>query len=215
MQFHGFLGVFNRISIWIMRLAYLNLLWILFTIIGLILFGMGPSTISVFVIIRKMLNREEEIKVFNVFKVHYKKYFLTGNMLFIIFIAIGFIFYFDANLFIQYNHIIYQYIAIVFYILTFWCGLSIIYVGPMFTHYNMRFFDYIKYSSLFPFFAPFQTLIILLGILGSNLLFTFLPGLLPFFFISLPAFIISVFAFQGFRKLEEKRAQSKQLLRNL
>ncbi|MFA9556724.1 DUF624 domain-containing protein [Evansella sp. AB-rgal1] len=49
----GLIGNLYRVSEWLIRLAYINILWMLFTIVGLIILGIAPATATVFTIIRK------------------------------------------------------------------------------------------------------------------------------------------------------------------
>ncbi|MEC0304686.1 DUF624 domain-containing protein, partial [Terribacillus saccharophilus] len=49
---------------WITRFAYLNVLWILFTIAGGFIFGFFPSTIAMFTIIRDWLKGESGSALF-------------------------------------------------------------------------------------------------------------------------------------------------------
>ncbi|MBO1911160.1 DUF624 domain-containing protein, partial [Microvirga sp. 3-52] len=58
---------FNNIAHRMIELIYINILWILFTILGLGIFGIFPATVSMFTIVRKIIVKEEKFKIFNTF----------------------------------------------------------------------------------------------------------------------------------------------------
>ncbi|GAF20232.1 hypothetical protein JCM19046_4941 [Bacillus sp. JCM 19046] len=53
-------------SDWAMRMAYLNIIWLLFTAIGLFLFGFMPATVALFTLVRKQLLKQD-VPVFKTF----------------------------------------------------------------------------------------------------------------------------------------------------
>nr|WP_052044317.1 DUF624 domain-containing protein [Alkalihalobacillus alcalophilus] len=61
------------ISDWIMRLAYINLLWLLFMIIGLFIVGFMPATVAMFTVIRMLLMKEESVPIFKTFLTFLKR----------------------------------------------------------------------------------------------------------------------------------------------
>lgn len=66
-------------SKWIVKLAYLNVLWIMFTLVGLILFGWAPATVSSFTVMRRWLNKEE-FTTLPFFWKTYKREFFKSNV---------------------------------------------------------------------------------------------------------------------------------------
>jgi uncharacterized membrane protein YesL len=61
-----------------MKLAYLNLLWIVFSVGGLIVFGSIPASVSLFTIVRKwLINKETDLPIFHTFFQNYKNEFLN------------------------------------------------------------------------------------------------------------------------------------------
>ena len=51
---------FYRAAEWISRLFLLNILWVVFTIVGLGIFGFGPATAAMFAIVRKWIITPQE-----------------------------------------------------------------------------------------------------------------------------------------------------------
>ncbi|WP_163536305.1 YesL family protein [Gracilibacillus sp. YIM 98692] len=62
-------------------LAYINALWILFTLAGLIVFGFFPATTAMYAVFRKRVMGDESIKVFRLFWSTYRREFIKGNKL--------------------------------------------------------------------------------------------------------------------------------------
>lgn len=55
MQLGSFSNVVYTICDWIARLAYINLLWILFTLSGFVVFGFFPATIAMLATLRQFI----------------------------------------------------------------------------------------------------------------------------------------------------------------
>lgn len=81
---------------WIMWLAYINLLWIVSALFGLIVFGVFPATVAMFTVIRNLLIKDATGKqIFKTFIFTYKREFLKSNAIGIIITAIGYLLYLD------------------------------------------------------------------------------------------------------------------------
>src|SRR5690625_362565 len=91
----GLFGSIYRGSEWIMRLAYLNILWIAFSLMGLVVFGLFPATVSMFAVTRKWVMGDTEIPIFKTFWASYKTEFKQANIVGYIILVIGFFLYFD------------------------------------------------------------------------------------------------------------------------
>ena len=76
-----FSGALYRIMVWITRLAYLHLLWILFTLAGAVIFGLFPSTTAMFAIVRDWLNGKTDRNLFSIFWIYFKAEFWKSNRL--------------------------------------------------------------------------------------------------------------------------------------
>lgn len=77
----GMTGKLYQACQWISRLAYLNLLWLIFISVGLVIFGVAPSTVAMFTIIRKWIQGEREMPIFSTFIEIFKREFWTSNRL--------------------------------------------------------------------------------------------------------------------------------------
>ena len=62
----------DRILQWIMRLAVVNGLWILFSLFGLLVGGVFPATVAALGLSRKWILGEQEVKIWKTFKQIYR-----------------------------------------------------------------------------------------------------------------------------------------------
>ena len=53
---------FNRIAHRMIALAYINAIWIRFSLVGLVAFGIFPATTAMFAVSRKLIQDEETIQ---------------------------------------------------------------------------------------------------------------------------------------------------------
>lgn len=90
-------GRFMRVCEFISRMAYVNLLWIFFTVLGLGVFGAMPATVSLFAVTRKWVMGEPDVPVFGTFWRTYKREFMKSNFLGIILFAAGYMLYIDLT----------------------------------------------------------------------------------------------------------------------
>lgn len=63
----------------IMKIAWLNTLWVLFTLGGGVVFGWAPSTAAMFTVVRKWLLGRTDAPVFKTFYQTYKKEFFKNK----------------------------------------------------------------------------------------------------------------------------------------
>ncbi|NGP44423.1 YesL family protein [Bacillaceae bacterium SIJ1] len=205
MVMNGFMGTLYSICEWIMRLAYVNILWICFTFLGLIVFGFGPSTAALFAVTRKWVQGEHEIPVFKTFWSEYKNEFLRANILGVLLLVVGFILWADFRIlntqdtgswgiFIQYFLIVATFIYLTMTLFFF----------PVFVHYDLKLFQYLKQTLLIAISRPGEILMMIAGSLVVLLVMQQFMGLIPFFFGSVLAFVVMWCANRAFRKIEEK-----------
>ncbi|WP_078554147.1 YesL family protein [Bacillus alkalicellulosilyticus] len=202
---------FYKICEWIMRLALVNLLWLSFTILGLVVLGIVPSTIAMYTIVRKWVMGETDIRILRTFWGTYKREWLKSNRLGMILGAIS------AFIAVEY-WIIYNVqeplIQLSKYplLLIFICFiLLLLYVFPTYVHYDVNVRQVLKNSFLIMIINPAYNLVILLGLLLVYLSLTIVPALLLFFGGSVSAFVIMWGCYQSFLRVEQKKERNRTL----
>lgn len=157
MNTKGIKGYIYRITELVMQFAYLQLLWIVFTVLGLGIFGIFPSTAAMFSVVRKWVMGVEDAPVFKTFWQTYKTEFVKVNGLGLIFVAIGWLLYVDYHFFTIGDSIGSSILKIVTILIAYFFITTAIYFFPIFVHFQYRFFDYIKFSFLFSLTSPLKT----------------------------------------------------------
>lgn len=177
---------------WIPILFYLNILWIVGTLGGLIFLGLGPATISLFETLKELLWKNNNISItqyfFNVYRREWKQINRWIVLLFaiLIFLLIDYrlIVFFNTNILIA--RVVYPIFIILFSIII----LSIIYLFVFYTNFELPFLKKVENSLLLVLSNPIRSLsIIFLLICYYNLILRW-PLIFMFFFTSLPAFVI-------------------------
>lgn len=193
---------------WITKFAYVNLLWIGFSLAGLIVLGFFPATIAMFTIIRKWLKGETDIPVFRTFWGTWRKDFFRSNGLGLLVAATsGMIILnlvFIKNSGDSYTNVI----QIPIYLFMFAAILTIFYLFPVYVHYELKLFQMVKNSFLMMLISPLENIVMIAGIIAVLVVVKFIPALGFFFGGSLAAAIIMAAGYLVFGKMERKRSLS-------
>ncbi|WP_026908497.1 YesL family protein [Paucisalibacillus globulus] len=194
---------------WITRLAYVNLLWIFFTILGGIIFGFFPSTIAMFAVTREWLLGKPDIPIFKSFWTHYKSEFIKSNRVGIIIVLITALIGIDF-FFIQYVvNESYSWILIPLFSFMLLFILFSFYLFPAFVHYDLKVFPLLKNAFLIMLINPINGFLILVCLVSAYFLVMFIPALLFIFGGSVYAFICMWLSLHTFRKVEQRKADYK------
>jgi uncharacterized membrane protein YesL len=204
MDTSGFLGSFNKLLEWISRLAFLNLLWISFSLLGLIIFGFFPATVAMFAVARKWMLGNDEMSIFKTFWTAYKREFLKSNVLGVIIVAIGLILYIDFQ-FVQ--HAANSFVSILyvpFFIITLIFISMLFYIIPIFVHYDMKLSQVIKNSFFVMIMNPLSTFYMLIGSFGILFVLSYAPPICLLYSGNLLALFIMKPATTAFEKINQK-----------
>lgn len=198
----------NKVLEWITKMAYLNVLWISFTILGVVVVGLFPSTAATFSVVRKWVIGETDIPVFKTFWDNYKKSLLKSNLLGYMLLLFSLILYIDIRIFNESSNSIVNLLAIPTIGISIVFILTTFYIFPTFVHYEIKLIQVIKNSFLIMIINPFQTAIMIVGITTIGFIFMKLQGLIPIFSVSVLAFVIMMPAVQAFNKVAQSDQSS-------
>lgn len=194
---------------WITKFAYLNVLWILFTLLGGVIFGFFPSTISMFAVVREWLKGETDLPLFSTFWKHYRNEFVKSNLLGIFVTIIGVVIVLDI-FYIQSTNsklLSWTYLPLFAFILLF--IMFLFYLFPSFVHFNLKLGQVIKNSFFIMLINPITTLFIFLCLLPFFYLISILPAIGFIFGGSVYALISMRFGLLAFQKVSEKQEALK------
>ncbi|MEH7098307.1 YesL family protein [Neobacillus vireti] len=204
METSSILGGIYKLMDWISKLALLNLLWIACTILGLGVFGLFPSTVAMFAVVRKWMLGEEGGAIVKTFWASYKKEFVKSNILGVIIAALVLVLYADL-LFIQNaEKDLAAFLHIPFFIITFIFVCTLFYLIPIFVHYEMKLTEVIKNSFFVMIMNPLSTLYMLIGSFGICFVLSYVPPICILFSGNLLAMLFMKPACNSFNKIQRK-----------
>ncbi|WP_134698808.1 YesL family protein [Ammoniphilus sp. YIM 78166] len=183
MELSGWAGSLYRLCEWVMRLAYVNLLWVVFTLAGLIVFGAMPATLAMFAVARRWVMGDGDVPVFPLFWKVYQAEFKRANGLGLLFGAFGFFLYVDLIYFETFfsHGLVFQVGYCFFLALSILFFLTLMFALPYFAHFQDGMLRSLYSSFLLAMSHPVCVLRMLAGTLAIYYIVWYLPGLQLFF----------------------------------
>lgn len=207
----GWKGRLNTFLEWAMRLAYVNILWVGGSLLGLGVAGIFPATIAMFAIIRKWLRKDEEPKTASHFWKIYKSEFVKGNSFGYCWVIIGFILSFDLSFFRGFSNLP----GLIFTYITFLIGAiyvcSLLFAFPVYVHYDERIFKTMKNAILLTLSRPLFAIVLAVAFYIPYYVVFKVPGLLPFYGGSLIAYSLLILSLKIFDNLEQLEKNEKNI----
>ncbi|MCP3741531.1 YesL family protein [Rossellomorea sp. BNER] len=202
---NGLMERFYRFSEIIMKIALFQILWFVFSLCGLFILGIMPATIGLYTVIRKwLMGNEDNRSLVKVYWSTFQKEFWKANALGFALFSISFLLYLNFSL-IKFTEGIFHISLLVGV-----CTLSIlfiillIYFFPVYVHFNLKkWTQYFTMSLLIGISFPFHTIAMLFGIVAIYMLFMWIPGLIPFFSVSMFALLFMWMALKVFKKMQD------------
>ncbi|GAA0349023.1 YesL family protein [Bacillus horti] len=201
---------FYRICEWIMRMAYINILWLLFTVAGLGVFGFMPATIGLFTVVRKWLMGETEVPIFRTFLDCFKQEFMTANKFALVFIVVGFVLYVDFLFLASVEGIIHTILLVGLFVAGMIYSVTLCYIIPVYVHYRLPFLQYFKSAFIIGVVNPVLTITMFVALILFVLLFLWIPGLIPFFSVSAVGLVLMHVGLLAIKNIESKKEKMKE-----
>jgi uncharacterized membrane protein YesL len=206
-------GIYNLCR-WITHFAYLNILWILFTLVGAVVLGIVPSTVAMFAVARKTAMGEDDIPVFKTFWQTYRSEFIRANGLGLLLTAIGLIWYFDLHFFRQYDGTFFTVLNYLMMMIGMVYFILLLYIFPVFVHYDLKIYQYVTHALKIGFLKPLTIVFMLVGSLCTYYFLIYLPGLIPIFGISFFVYFNMWVAYKSFENIDGVRVDQEHHLCN-
>ena len=195
---------FNRFTNRMIELIYINLLWILFTILGLVIFGLFPATVAMFTIIRKRIIEDDSSKIFQTFWQTYRKEFIKTNGFALIFYSVTYFLYYDF-LFLQMNEGKLQFLYPVLILIFLSSFMCLLFFFPVYVHFDLKFFQYFKQSFLIALTSPIEIIGMALCGVGIYVVVSIFPGMIPLFPGSIYALLSITLSFRAFTRIANRK----------
>ncbi|MDX5476628.1 MAG: DUF624 domain-containing protein [Bacillaceae bacterium] len=183
------MGKIMQIAEFVYKFIALNVLWVIFVLAGLGLFGFMPATAALFQIIREWIKGDKEISLFSNFYKFFKQTFLKSNIIGAIFLVVFYIIYVNFSFV---SHFYDESIRIFVYIVVFGIAaiaiMTFLNVFSIMAHFEYKTLQYVKVAAGLVFARPFISLLQLVWLLAYALIAINYPK--PFLVIG-----VSVFAY--------------------
>ncbi|MCK6206151.1 YesL family protein [Bacillus infantis] len=184
------------------RLAYVNLLWIFFTLLGAVFLGFFPSTAAMFAIVRQWIKGNKDLPLFQTYWNTFKKEFVKANMIGAAYFGAGIILYIDILYFSSPANIGLLILYYFFWVTAFLYLLLGTFLFPVYVHYQAKWWQYFKSTFMIMLMNPLAVLAHLAILIGVAIILRALPGLLPLFAGSAMAYALTLVSFKAFSKVE-------------
>lgn len=207
MEFKGVKGKLYRLSEFIMAIAYLNILWIIFTLFGGIILGIHPASIALVACIKDWRENDVEQVNFRNFKENFKKEFKQANILGIFITLLVSVSVINGSFVYANRAIVHPVLTMTFMIAVIVLMVLLIYVYPVYVYFRKSTVTTIVYSITIGMAHPFMTFMILVFV---SLLFIGIystSGLALFFGVSALAYVIVKYTCKVFETLTLKSAE--------
>jgi uncharacterized membrane protein YesL len=195
------MGKLLGICQWITRLAYINLLWLLFMVLGLLLLGAAPATVAMFTIIRKWIMGENDLPVFTTYWETYKKEFWKANSLGFILAGISIILYLDWRLISSLQGSIYPILMGCLIGVVFLFLVVSLFIFPVYVQYEYKTLQYIKTAFLLGISYPMYTMVMVSAAICVLAISIFFNGVGLLFFGSGLSFVLMYISHLLFGKI--------------
>ena len=163
-------------------IACLNLLWIVFSLAGLGVFGVGPATAAAQVLVRRRV-RGEAAPLFRAFTKEFHRNFGRGNGLALPVMLAGAALALNWNYFSGSGDLLSQLMAAGVFVAAIFLAAVVCHIFPMFARYELALPQYLLMSSRFALRHLAGTAILLFVTAAALFASQALPGLIPFFSI--------------------------------
>jgi uncharacterized membrane protein YesL len=186
MQLSGTSGFIYRITDWMMKLALVNLLWIGFTLAGMIVFGFYPAWIAMCRLIL-CWQKGEDPPLVSTFWQTYRSAFVRGNLITVCFVLLAVVVYWNLYFISSLSGFMF-YVFSFSTLLVFFLGAGWLLVTGVTLAEKTR--GKITKSDLLPalqkmVFAPGKMFFLLIGIVAVYAANSMMPGLLPVYSVSI------------------------------
>lgn len=206
----GWAGALMRAGEWVLRLACLNLLWILFTLLGAGILGLFPATAAVFSVIRKgLVDEGKAFPLFRTFWAFYRTDWIPMNVLMLIYSVMGLGLLLDFRLVRGWEGAAQPWVVLFLFFAFYVYLLSLIHLFPLYAHYRMKLHEYVLQSFLITLYRPLASALMGGAVYLTYAAMAWLPGTLPVFAVSLPAVVVTAFSFRIFRSIDPSTVTPK------
>ncbi|MDT9026893.1 YesL family protein [Rossellomorea yichunensis] len=194
--------LFTDASLWIWKTIQLNLSWLLHIVMGGVVLGIFPATVSLFAITRKWLQGGRDEPFFSEYHHYYKKNFWKVNGLGWIYSSVGLFLWIDLYLVTQLKGIIALFSTVLILFILILYVFSFLYLFPYYVHFDQSFKRYLYQPFIITIISFKQNLILTIGLTMVGYLIYQMPGLIPFALGVMPAYWVMKVSMNRYKQLQ-------------
>ncbi|WP_205600722.1 YesL family protein [Gracilibacillus sp. YIM 98692] len=187
-----------------MRLCFLNLLWIFFTIIGIGFIGLFPATVAMFTIVRHWIKGDTDLPIFQTFWKSFKETLLKANILGYISVIGGVVLYLDYALVKNTNGPFSMIMMLLLVTVSFYYFMVTFFLFPVFVHFDVKLRECFKYAFIIGASYPLRTLYMAFAVFVIYYVTVSYPVIFLFFSGSVLSLLMMRFTYVAFEKAEAK-----------
>lgn len=192
MELEGWKGKLYWFVEWITLLAVLQLLWTGLTLLGLLLFGVAPATVAMFTTLRKRLQGEEDLKrLVKIYWNTYKVEFIPSNRIGMILLSVGYFLTINFHIISSFHGLLGLLLLTAFISISIFFGIIVVNIFQLYAHYDLPTLRYFAASIIFSIAYPLQMISNIVGLMILYKIYSWFPGLIPFFGVSLAALFLT------------------------
>lgn len=162
-----------------------------------------PATAALFAVMRKWIQGQDNVPVLKTFWREYKAEFFRSNLIGAVLAIIGLIIYIDLA-FIYPSHFLLHVLRFAIMIFGFLFVSMLFYVFPLLVHFDWKKRLYVKFSLLLSVAYLQYTLVMLALTVALLFLLAYLPGIVPFFSVSLISYCHMRIVYAVLLKVEQQ-----------
>ncbi len=170
-------------------------------LLGGLILGFAPSTVALYTVTRKTA-LGEDTSIFRLFAQTYRKDFWKANLLGYVLAGFGILWFIDFRLALQMEGIISLILQCFLLLIGIVYLILLIYIFPVYVHYQLKYWQYFKYAIAFGFLQPANFILMLFVMAGTYYFLAYLQGFIAILGFSLTAQLNMWIAFQLFKKVE-------------
>ncbi|MEK4533422.1 YesL family protein [Solibacillus sp. FSL K6-1554] len=193
---------FYSFGVKLLKIIYLNFLWLFFSAIGLFAFGLFPATIALFTITRQFL-LDIDKPITRTFWEVYKNEWVRGNGYAVISYIIVLILAIDFYAIYMFDSL--SILLIPTFIIAFIIFGTLFFFFPVYVHFDLAFLPMIKQAFLFTITSPYTVILNALCIVLIYGIFNIMPGAIPLFAGSVLSWFVMKFSLRSFKKIEQRK----------
>ncbi|MFB4212308.1 YesL family protein [Shouchella sp. JSM 1781072] len=198
-------NIFMKLAELIYKFVVLNLLWGVFVVLGLGVFGLMPATVALFRIIREWNNGRKEIPLVRSFWVYYKESLVKANLYGAMFFVMFYIIYVNVR-FVSffYDESIHFFLYIIMFAVGSIIIMTFLNLFSVMAHFDRKMFQYLKLAFGMVFAHPLKSFMQLFWVAAYGLAAIYYPKAFLFIGVSVFAYVIMSMNYATFNRYKKE-----------